>query len=352
MIDGGVTCGDEIELEAPVDALRAVAGDPNCRLRVPIRHGGAVTAIEVQRHYLARAQAHVEATFMPSWAGDVCERWGDMLDRLAAGPDHVSATLDWAIKLAIYRDRVRRHGLDWESLPVWSRAINTIERARRVGDGPFPALTAALVRTNDRLRAEADALAPALREVGCCWDLLDAVLSLRHELFEADTRWGQLGSGGVFEQLDRAGVLEHHVAGVDRIDDAIEQPPGEGRAHGRGTVIQRLWRERGQYSCGWDHVWDHKTRDRLDLSDPFTDTEHWRTPMVEHERPMPGAAAAAIVPPAELDAPFLEEINRLLSRVRPRARGPRSADPNDRRGCFFGRQLGSGAARGCRRRNE
>ncbi len=327
MIDGGVACGDEVELRMPVEALRAVADDPACKTLVQLQRGGTATAIQVQRHYLAAARAHQHESFMPSWAGDVCDRWSEILDRLVAGPDRVSATLDWAIKLTIYRDRVRRRGFNWESLPVWSRALHRLERVRRTGKGPFPALTSALLHTDDGLRAEAEALAPALRDVGCAWAQLDTLLALRRELFEVDMRWGLLGSGGLFEQLDRAGVLDHHVAGVDRIDEAAGQPPATGRAHVRGMAIQRLWRERDRYSCGWDHVSDATAKSRLDLSDPFTEVEEWRTRPVAPTNPRPGPTAAQAAVRAEDEASIMEEIHRLVSRVRPGSRQRPTSDP-------------------------
>jgi hypothetical protein len=77
----------------------------------------------------------------------------------------------------------------------------------------------------------------------------------------------------VFAQIDRAGVLDHRVSGVDRIDEAMEQPPDEGRAHVRGTEIQRVQHERGRYVCSWSEIRDNWTRATLDLSDPFTSTE-------------------------------------------------------------------------------
>jgi hypothetical protein len=266
---------------------------------------------------------------MPSWTGEVCDRWGEMLDRLAGGPDRVAATLDWAIKLAIYRDRTRRRGFDWEALPVWTGALDAIERSRGGGDddAPSPALSGALLRTDNRVRAAADALEPSLRARGCRWDQLDAFLALRRELFEIDTRWGQVGSQGVFAGLDRAGVLDHRVSGIDGVDEAAEHPPRAGRAYVRGTVIQRVRRERGHHcSSGWDHVWNHKTNSRLDLSDPFAETEQW-VPCAP-ARPAASAAAAAVrsAPAAGDEATIMEEINRLFARVRPRARSDRRTD--------------------------
>src|SRR4029077_17556265 len=79
-----------------------------------------LTAIAIQRHYLTRAEAHVSDPFMPPWAGEVCDRWRAVLDALSAGWESAATSLDWAIKLALYREQARRSGLDWESLRTWT----------------------------------------------------------------------------------------------------------------------------------------------------------------------------------------------------------------------------------------
>ncbi len=140
-------------------------------------------------------------------------------------------------------------------------------------------------------------------------------------MLEADTRWGQLGPEGVFELLDRAGVLDHRVAGVDRVDHAVEHPPAAGRAAVRGRVIRREWLRKDQCSCGWDHVMDHAAARTLDLSDPFTEVERW-----SDQRPGEAEAAhdaAATVAPAG-ERSLWEEIERALSRGR-RGAGRRDA---------------------------
>ena len=40
---------------------------------------------------------------------------------------------------------------------------------------------------------------------------LRPVVELKRELLEIDARFGQLGEEGIFAQLDRAGVLDHHL---------------------------------------------------------------------------------------------------------------------------------------------
>lgn len=329
MIDGGIVGGDEVALASPVEALRAVAADPACSMGLRLARGGTATAIELQRYYLELARASLHDPVMPRWAGEVCTAWEDVLERLASGPDRVSTTLDWAIKQAIYRDRTRRQGFDWTSLPVWSRALAGVDQARRRGEGPFPPITPALLESDECARTGAAVQAPTLEAAGCRWDQLDAFLALRRELLELDMRWGLLGSGGLFDPLERAGVLDHLVAGVEPIDEAIEQPPAGGRAHVRGTVIRRVSREPGHYACGWNYVSDLRTGSLLDLSDPFVEVEAWQTRAERKDAvrkdagsPPPDAGHGPH-PPAD-EASLLDEIRRAFSRIRTGTRGTRS----------------------------
>ena len=106
-------------------------------------------------------------------------------------------------------------------------------------------------------------------------DDLSRFLDLRQELFEIDTRFVQLGGNGIFSALDRAGLLTHHVAGVENIDVAVVRPPVTGRARLRGECVRRLAGTNGDLVCDWDGIWDEQQKRALDLSDPFETQERW-----------------------------------------------------------------------------
>jgi hypothetical protein len=142
-----------------------------------------------------------------------------------------------------------------------------------------------------------------LEEKGLSLDALDSVFKLRQELLEIDTRFGQLGGRGIFAGLDRAGVLAHHVSGVDAIEQAITEPPAAGRARIRGEVIRRLAGQNGRYQCDWQGIFDASTNRILDLSEPFEAVERW----LEYEQAngLPAFAAALLWrPDEELDRTF------------------------------------------------
>jgi hypothetical protein len=201
------------------------------RRRLRLASGRRATALDIQRRYLERARAHLDA--LPPWAGAVCDIWQETLDRLARGPSAVADRLDWAIKLAIYRDRAARTGRPWPA---------TLPRRLAPDAGPPPHAVA--------------------------W---------RAELCELDVRFAQVyPRGGLFDTLDAAGVLRHRVEGVGDIERAVSVPPAEGRARIRGDVVARLATHGSWLLCGWDRIRDPLARRELDLSDPFAERESWR----------------------------------------------------------------------------
>jgi len=96
------------------------------------------------------------------------------------------------------------------------------------------------------------------------------------ELLAIDTRYGQLGSKGIFQAMDRAGVLTHRVAGVGQVDSALTAPPFTTRSALRGGCIHRFSDNAHDYTCDWSRVVDLREKRVLDMSDPFTDEERWQ----------------------------------------------------------------------------
>jgi len=286
MVDGGLKPGEAMQFASPVDAMRVFAKDPACRARASLADGRTVTALDVQRHFLELAGRHQHADFMPAfWTERLCREWRAALDRLEQGPAAVARTLDWAIKLELFRERAARRGIAWESLPVWNEALRRLQAG---GQKPAtPAMGSGKLHwfadwpfSIPNPPQEAFAAPPG---PGLTWEQLPAVLRLREELFEIDWRFGELGEGSLFAQLDRAGVLQHRFPGVDNIEHAMRHPPDFGRAKLRGRVIQRVAHVRSRFACDWKGIFDMENFAMLDLSDPFAREERWRE--FTHARP-------------------------------------------------------------------
>jgi len=275
MVEGGLRPGDGIELRAPLEALRTFATDTTCRAGAEMSDRRRISAIAIQRHYLALAEANLGHGSMPPWSAEVCRRWREMLDRLQADPGSLSRTLDWAIKLELYRNHARRRGCDWDSFPSWTHVVEKIvAELRNTEYNGIPVRVEFLLGPDSPIRDTIRRLGPYLRRRSLTWDGLRPFVDLRQELFEIDFKFGQLGPQGIFTALDRAGVLAHRVPGVDNIEHATSHPPAEGRARLRGEVIRRL-SGKPRVRCDWQRVWDGAGRRVLDLSDPFATEERW-----------------------------------------------------------------------------
>ncbi len=266
------TLAASFTLDRPVAALRSIAADPSCRRRVALADGRRVTAVEIQRGYLALVEVGIARGWMPTWANDVCARWRAVLDRLADDPASLDTTLEWAIKWRLYRHYLEQHGIGRRTLIEVNQVLGPRRRALPHG------WSADLAGEIEALSSLVDALEAAEDDAGHPESLPDdaqRALECRERLFEIDMRWGQLGPRGVFRALDERGVLSHRVEGCDRFEDAADHPPDVGRARLRGEAVQRLWNAGRRITCAWAGIQDHEAGRHLDLSDPFEEEERW-----------------------------------------------------------------------------
>jgi proteasome accessory factor A len=273
MAEAGLNPGRAVQLESPIAALRIVAADLTLKRPLRLKGSGRMTAIQIQRHYLAMAEANLAQPFMPSWAREVCRHWGRALDLLETGA--AAGVLDWPTKLELYAAHAARLGVNWTRLAFWNAIL---ERLRQVNlwlpeDGSFDlesvvgAQAPGVVKTLESL----------LHRRGLQWDELRQVLALRPEFLELEFRFGQLGPRGIFTMLDDAGALDHRVSGIDGFEHAVYNPPATGRASLRGAAIKRVARDKqGCWSCNWSQLYSRKHARILDLSDPFQKEEIWR----------------------------------------------------------------------------
>ncbi len=284
MAEAGLAPGSSVQLDSPLSALRTVSGDLTLTSLLKVKDPSRrMTARDVQRHYLAMAEAHSRDSFMPLWAPEVCKQWQRVLDLLDAGA--AAKTLDWQTKLVLYSRHAGQRGLNWPRLSFWNAVIERMrqEMGLAADGGPFPLDLA--ISPETPIPAVVSRIEKLLRRNGLAWDELRQVLALRAEFFEIDTRFGQLGTRGIFSMLDESGALDHRISGIDNIGHAVRNPPSKGRARIRGAVVRRLAGDlEGNWYCCWDRIFSRRRRRALDLSDPFSEAETWRDlPVGENE---------------------------------------------------------------------
>ncbi|HEV8599738.1 MAG TPA: proteasome accessory factor PafA2 family protein, partial [Gemmatimonadales bacterium] len=262
-IDAGLRPGDAVQLAAPVAALHTVAAGLDRKQGLALVGGGRLSAAEIQRHYLATVESCRAQGRLPGWADAICGLWQCQLDALESEVPSLETTLDWAMKRALYQ-RWSGDRFSWDRLARCSAALSRLERALgELMERELHVSLEGLLSANDFQRELAQ-LTPLLASEGLQWADLREFVRLRRELFEAEFRFGQLGTG-IFEQLDRSGVLTHRVGGPAPRLPALGQAPA-GRARVRGEWIRRL-SARGdtrRYRCDWSQLCDELTGRRLD----------------------------------------------------------------------------------------
>jgi len=278
LIDAGKAPAAEVQLAAPLTAMRSFASDSDCRAEVPLAVGGNTTAIRIQRHYLRNVESCLRAPFMPAWAEQVCRCWREILDALEEDAGR-AATLDWVVKRTLFQRRAAKLGLTWGSLPFLTSVVAQLDRrlqepepGTESDEGERRSLIAGL---HDGRWREGRKLRRELKLVGLSEDVLEDFLSLRQELAEIDVRFGQIGSKGIFANLAQLGMFGDGFVSAEDIETAAAEPPPATRARVRGEWIGRLVETGADCYCSWDRIIDRRDERFLDFRDPFQREAAW-----------------------------------------------------------------------------
>jgi proteasome accessory factor A len=107
----------DLTIDGPVSALRAVSHDPTLKQTVTLTDGRTLTGVQLQLEYLDLARKYVEdrlGSDADDQTLDVLARWESVLDRLERDPMLCASELDWVAKLKLLEQYRQRDGLDWD----------------------------------------------------------------------------------------------------------------------------------------------------------------------------------------------------------------------------------------------
>lgn len=206
MIEAGVAMRD-FTLENPIRAIREISHDITGKRKVRLANGKEVSALDIQKEYLAKAIDFVDQRGADATTKRVVELWGRTLRAVESDDlDLVSREIDWVAKLAlIERYRTKR------GLPLSSPRV--------------------------------------------------AQLDLSYH----DIRRGR----GLFDLLERHGDVDRITNDVE-VFEAKEIPPQTTRARLRGEFIRRAQERRRDFTVDWVHLKLNDQAQRTVLcKDPF-----------------------------------------------------------------------------------
>lgn len=100
-----------VYLASPLEALRSISRDPTWKWLVKRQDGRTISAVDVQRHYLEAAQAHLAGEDEETdW---VLHEWEEVLDLLEKDPMSLSDRLDWVAKRRLLETFMEAEGVQW-----------------------------------------------------------------------------------------------------------------------------------------------------------------------------------------------------------------------------------------------
>ncbi|HEY7533250.1 MAG TPA: proteasome accessory factor PafA2 family protein, partial [Nitrospiraceae bacterium] len=108
-----------MELEDPVKAIREISRDSSLKRKIKLDDGRQMTAIEIQRVYLDRAQDYLAQQEHDPIHDDVFERWAAVLDRLEDDPMQLVREVDWVTKKHLIQSYVEKKGCGWDDPRVF-----------------------------------------------------------------------------------------------------------------------------------------------------------------------------------------------------------------------------------------
>ncbi len=206
MIEAGTVMRD-LTLDNPIRAIREVSHDMTGRSKVRLANGREMSALEIQREYLTKAQDFTDRNGADATAQRVLMMWERALDSIESGSlDKVAREIDWVTKYQL------------------------IERYRAKHDLPLSS--------------------PRVAQLDLAY----------HDVHRRR---------GLYYLLQRSGAVDRATRDLD-IFEAKSVPPQTTRARLRGEFIRRAQERRRDFTVDWVHLKLNDQAQRTVLcKDPF-----------------------------------------------------------------------------------
>jgi proteasome accessory factor A len=108
------------ELGDPVWALKEISRDPTYAWILDRRNGKTISAVDIQREYLALAEQHLSG--MDEESDWVLKEWAETLDALERDPMLLKDRVDWVTKKWLLGMFAESEGLDWRD--PWLQSLD------------------------------------------------------------------------------------------------------------------------------------------------------------------------------------------------------------------------------------
>lgn len=224
---------EDLTLADPLLEFRSVSRDIDFRGRLTLLNGEELSAVEIQRRYLAAARRYLRKAGASEEERDLIARWAEALGAIEKDWQQLASKLDWAIKRKLLERYLSAKGTTWAEVRRWEASIGMIlgAEARLAGES----------------RLGREKVYASLRKVGLSPDDYDLQREVYFGLRRLDLQYHDVRRDppdeetGLFYRLQNRGVIQR-VTTDEEIDALVENPPEGTRAWFRGNLLRRFSR--------------------------------------------------------------------------------------------------------------
>ena len=237
MLEDGCPVGSAMALEDPLEAASQIDSDPTWSTPLRLASGHYASAIQVQEHFWACAQAFIRGRRIP-WMHESVIIWRETLDRLKHDPWSLTTSLDVPIKLRLFGDVLRKKGVSWRDFSVFCGVIEMIRNS--VDLRALPARGVAGFCREHMPHVPFSLADERLRAAGLTWRALPRIERLWHSIVSLDVAYHDIAPSGLYWTLRAQGYLGSTFLREQDVTHAMNNPPTNTRAKARGDAIRVL----------------------------------------------------------------------------------------------------------------
>lgn len=272
--------GDGMTIEDPILALREISHDPDCRIKLKMVDGSYRSPMEIQRYYLQRVGAFLEAR---GEAGEketalVLEHWERTLDTIERDPLELREQVDWVAKRWMTNRYLERAGSSYQELNRWVYFIKRM-KSLRLEDSLFyhhrkeKAFDVPSFLKNRMSQGDYIELKRHVRYSEIAFEDYFRIHRIYHNLLKMDITFHDIRRDrGLFYQMVDKGLADSFdYPGFEAaVAKARTEPPRNTRAKIRGDFIKLLDRTKLKGAVNWDSISVHDVKLRkINLTSPF-----------------------------------------------------------------------------------
>lgn len=125
MLEDGFISTD-FSLVDPLNDFQTVSRDLSLKEKLALKSGEKLTALEIQRKYLALARKYLKNTRSRKEEHEIVKQWASVLDLLESDWRQLASGLDWAIKRRLLEHYLSSKQTTWDEVTRWQPTIDAV----------------------------------------------------------------------------------------------------------------------------------------------------------------------------------------------------------------------------------